>query len=124
MDKLVRRYFGLTVTVAVGVAAVQAILLWIVAHDVFPTGSRAGAVAGLLVPMLRLGVSGATLILRLTSRQLAKVDRVLRLMASGDLSARLSLPVDPETAGVVLSFNRMAEKVETTIEKVRRSDES
>src|SRR5262245_57767709 len=125
MDKLVRRYFALTVTVAVGVAAVQAILLLTVGSEgQFAMGSRLAVVAALLVPMLLLGISGAIMILRLTSRQLGKVDRVLRLMASGDLSARLSLPVDPETAGVVLSFNRMAEKVETTIEKVRRSDES
>src|SRR4051812_22355981 len=98
MDKLVRRYFALTVVVAVGVAAVQAILLWTVARgSLFAMGSRVAAVAALLVPMLLQGTSGAFLILRLTSRQLAKVDRVLRLMASGDLSARLSLPVDPET---------------------------
>ena len=128
MDKLVRRYFKLSLTVAVGVAAVQALLVWTVAHaGVFGTGSRLTAaltVLALLVPMLLLGISGAMMILRLTSRQLGKVDRVLRLMSSGDLSARLSLPVDEETAGVVLSFNSMAEKVETTIEKVRRSDES
>ena len=78
----------------------------------------------LLVPMLLLGVTGAYGILRLTGRQLVKVDRVLRMMAGGDLSARLSLPVDEETAGVVLSFNRMAEKVEATVEKLRQSDES
>src|SRR5439155_19364126 len=57
-------------------------------------------------------------------RQLAKVDRTLRIMAGGDLSARMSLPVDQDTAAVVLSFNRMAEKVENTVEKLRRSDES
>lgn len=125
MDKLVRRYFALTVGIAIGVAAVQALLVFTVARDgIFGTGSRATAVLALFIPMLLLGISGAVLILRLTSKQLAKVDRVLRLMAGGDLSARLSLPVDPETAGVVLSFNRMAEKVETTIEKLRRSDES
>jgi len=81
-------------------------------------------VAALVLPVVLLGLSGAFLILRMTSRQLRKVDRVLRLMSSGDLSARLSLPVDPDTAGVVLSFNRMAEKVSSTIEKLRQSDES
>ena len=77
----------------------------------------------LMLPMLLVGLAGAFAILRLTGRQLSKVDRVLRMMASGDLSARMSLPVDPDTAGVVLSFNRMAEKVEETVQKLRRSDE-
>jgi signal transduction histidine kinase len=78
----------------------------------------------LVLPIALLGLAGGFAILRTAGRQLAKVDKVLRQMAGGDLSARMSLPVDRDTAAVVLSFNRMAEKVEQTIEKLRRSDES
>jgi signal transduction histidine kinase len=81
-------------------------------------------VGALAIPVLLLGILGALAITRMTERQLSKVDRTLRQMAGGDLSARLSLPVDEETAAVVLSFNRMAEQVEQTIAKLRASDES
>lgn len=132
-----RRYYALTLAVAVGVAVVQALLLLLVLKlGALPRGSDGATLVierelhtlglglgALFVPMLLLGVAGAFAIFRVAGRQLAKVDRVLRVMASGDLSARLSLPVDADTAGAVLSFNRMAEQVEQTVEKLRRSDE-